>query len=307
MNILSFETIKKLNAVDNRDLLSQVKERGLTGLAAANPSSKEQVIWLLMGGEVIHGYQSNGIGAERISSEQLTLAPAWNISVYPLPGRVVQFSKVLIEHKSAVRTINSNSAELLTLAKSFSKDENPTLMQIQWRDAEGLILVSGCNLGHQQAAFMSPQGNSEDAEALTRMSEWPTKECRVNVYSGNMESTAWVEAQLCLLFEWSASLLLDRYGYLTGKTMVGSVTRDLVSQALRFGRDFSTTGPNLTEKTIFPSPAEMFTAYQNSFRLEMRHIQSVIGVGMMTIILRQMQTSLNKPYQTLLQRYPIFE
>lgn len=311
MSLLTFATIKKLNAVDNRDLLAQVKDQALTGLAVANPSTKEQIIWLFIRGEIIHGYRENADQLVRASDVDMNMVPAWNIAIYPLPARAIQFCKILIEHKTPPRALNTTSAELSTLIKSFNKEETATLLHIHWKDAEGFVLASGGGINYQQAVFLSPEGHFEGEEALAKISDWqigwPAADCRASIYRGSIENEAWIEAHLCLLFEWWCSSLLERYGYLTGKMMVGSVTRDLTVQAGRENRDFTTKGANISDRTIFTSPQKMAHAYRTSLQLATRHVQTVVGVGMITIIVRQYTNYLNNLYRTLAQQYNFFE
>jgi hypothetical protein len=224
-----------------------------------------------------------------------------------LPARRLLFEKIILE-STGTGVEKKPGFKTSTLGKFFSslKDcESGSLVQIHWENAEAFVLVPGSKIDLLPALFLSGDTIEEDTYAISAIEKWKEADCDLTIYRCGIESEAWLEAHLDILFEGLCNYLLTQYGYLTGRVMVTSVVQNLMILASQRGWEINKSGNLVVDQTIFTSPKEAADAYQELLAMVLAHLSAVIGSALVQSILRQGIYSYNIFYQSLIKTYEL--
>lgn len=306
MKINAFNSLQAPPGDQLGPLMSLVAQQKLTALGQVAAGPQMDLLLVIKDGVVVHGYEGLGRACKRILPYQVDTIPAQNVLIYPLKTSILQFTKILVEQAGEYEASPFSVSQVADLLTQGKKADTATLFHLHWKTADGFILTAGGNIPYWQVAFISPQVALDGDDAFHEIKKWE-QGCELTTYQGNLEQEAWLEMHLKAFFNWSINLVLERYGYLTGKLMVASVKREIATYAVRKGWDFSSTSQEMSDRTIFASAEQMTIAYRDAISQIIRHIQGVVGVGMMSIILQQISNNVNGTYQALIRQYRLME
>jgi hypothetical protein len=273
-----------------------------TGLALAAGGKKAV---LCQDGKIFTGYIDQAKGVEMVQADRAEQWPAREALAVALPATALPFARIMIEQPGQMTTLEINGRDLAAYLDTRKQSPLAVLIHCQWPDAEAFALVAGSAIPYRRYIFLAPRQVLEGQQAFDAILARPIG--RAIVHEGTLDSEAWLQVHLRILFEWLVSFLMERYGYMTGKMMIASVKRDLSIHASRAGLDFDLSAAELVDRTLFLSPDEMAAKYRDAVKQAVRHIQAVIGTGMMTILLQQVHAFVNSNYRALIQRYELIQ
>jgi hypothetical protein len=301
---------KPASVAELRKQISLALEQRLTGLAKVVLLSGEEVTMVVSRGGVRQVYYKDGSVSRVLPnfwlSQQLSDKQA-RLSIQSLPARRLLFEKILLESNETVQEKKQGfrTAVLAQLFSSMKDCEAGSLVHIRWKDAEAFVLVPGSKLALRLALFLSGDIVEEDAFAISSIENWKESNCDLTIYRGSIESEAWLEAHLDILFESFCSYLLTQYGYLTGRVMITSIIQNLMILASQKGWELDRLGNTVVDRTIFASPKEAAAAYQELLEMALAHMGAVIGSALARSLIQQGLDTYNTFYQSLIKTYEL--
>jgi hypothetical protein len=292
--------------------VARALEQKMTGIIRIAFLPGEELTLLVRNGSIRQGYMRERGIYQRDSAqwnEHVQSDRVARLAIINSPGRRLLFEKAIletaekgIERKQAVRTV-----EMKKLLTSMENRESASLVRVHWRNAEAFVMVPGSKLLHSPAIFLTGGEWELDSYALDRLEKWQEPEGEVVVYRGGVESEAWVELHLNVLFEWNCNYLLTQYGYLTGKVMVTSILQNLLILSSQKSWEFGRFGNMVMDQSVFTSPIEATEAYKEILGLVSEHIRAVIGTSLLQSIKRQSMSMMNAFYQNLEKTYGLLQ
>jgi hypothetical protein len=308
---VSNPSLNKMNSVaELRKEVSCALEQQLTGLAKFSFPSGEELTLVVSRGGIRQAYYKDGavskVPPSFWLSPQLSQKQA-QLSIQHLSARRLLFEKILLESAEAgiEKKQDFKTSEVGKFFFSLRGRESGSLIQIQWKSAEAFVLVPGSKIDLHPALFLSGDVFEEDSCAITTIENWKEADCNLTIYRGGIESDAWLEAHLDILFEGLCNYLLTQYGYMTGRVMVTSVIQNLMILASQKGWEINRLENSVVDQTIFTSPKEAAAAYRELLAMVLAHLGAVIGPGLLQSILRQGIFSYNAFYQSLIKTYEL--
>lgn len=288
--------------------VNQSLEQKITGLARISFLTGEEMLLFIQRGSVRQVYFSDHSPFRRISEawyDRLQPGRLARFSIQPKPARRLLFEKAILETPAAGKGKKQviKTADLPALFSSLEDLESASLAHIHWQNAEAFVLIPGSKISLRQALFFSGATVEENASALTCIQVHQEPECEVTVYRGGLESVAWLEIHLNILFEWLCNHILVQYGYLTGRVMVTPVVQSLMILSSQKGWEISRLTGEVVDQTIFSSPIQAASAYLELLDLLSAHVMAVIGSSLLQSIQRQGLLSLNSFYLSLMKSY----
>jgi hypothetical protein len=293
-----------------RKQISLALEQRLTGLAKILLSSGEEVTMVVSEGGVRQVYYKDGSVSRVLPnfwlSQQLSDKQA-RLSIQSLPARRLLFEKILLESDETTQEKRPGykTAALAQLFSSMVASESGSLFHIRWNSAEAFVLVPGSKLALLPALFLSSDIVEEDACAISSIENWKETNCDLTIYRGRIESEAWLEVHLAILFESLCNYLLTQYAYLTGRVMITSIVQNLMILAAQKGWAVDRLGNAVIDRTIFASPKEAAAAYHELLHMALVHMGAVIGPALVQSIMRQGVDSYNPFYLSLIKTYEL--
>lgn len=229
------------------------------------------------------------------------------LTLRPIPANGIRFEKILLEQLETVLPQPASTTRLQTMFDLAKQDHSATLFHIQWKDADGYVMVAGGNIPLVKPILRANDSAEEGLAALNQILAWNETDCMVTTHRGDITSQAWLEAHLNILFEWSCSHILQQYAKLTGLVMVNLIVRSLKVNAVQNKREIFANGANLTDSTIFGTAAEMSRAYRKMKSVIESHIEPVIGSALLKNILEQSRSSMRGVYVRISEATEYFE
>jgi len=302
---------KPVSVAELRKQISHALEQRLTGAAKIVLLSGEEVTMVVSRGGIRQVYDKKDGAVSRVLpnfwlSKQLSDLQA-HLSIQSLPARRLLFEKILLESNETSQEKKSGfkTSALAQLFLSMKDCEAGSLIHIRWKTAEAFVLVPGSKLTVCPALFLSGDIVEEDADAISSIASCKDGDCDLTIYRGSMESQAWLEAHLDILFESLCNYLLTQYGYLTGRVMITSIIQNLMILAAQKGWEIDRRGNAVVDQTIFASPKEAASAYHELLEMALAHMGAVIGTSLVQSITRQGADSYNPFYLSLLKTYEL--
>jgi hypothetical protein len=301
---------KPVSVAELRREFSAVLEQRLTGLAKFSFPTGEELTMVVSRGGIRQAYYKQGAVSKVLSS--FWLSPELSdkqaqLSIQPLPARRLLFEKIILESSETTpeKKAGFKTSALAQLFLSLKDCEAGSLIYIQWENAEAFVLVPGSKIDLRPALFSCDGMVEEDTIAVNSIEKWKEADCNLAIYRGSIESEAWLEAHLDILFEALCNYLLTQYGYLTGRVMVTSIVQNLMILAAQKGWEINRSGNLVVDQTVFTSSREAAAAYQELLAMVLTHISAVIGSALAQNILRQGIYSYNVFYQSLIKTYEL--
>jgi hypothetical protein len=301
----------KTNSVTElRKDISHALEQRLTGLVKLSFSDGEELTMAVSHGGIRQAYFNDGTISKVLPNfwldTQLSEKQA-QLSILHLPARQLLFEKIILESDEATseKKAGFKTSALVQLFSSLKGCEAGSLIHIQWENAEAFVFVPGSKIDLRPALFSCDGIVEEDASAVNFIEKWKEVDCNLVIYRGSIETEAWLEAHLDILFEVLCNYLLTQYGYLTGRVMVTSIIQNLMILAAQKGWEINRSGNLVVDQTVFTSPKEAAAAYQELLAMVLTHISAVIGSSLAQSLLKQGIYSYNVFYQSLIKTYEL--
>jgi hypothetical protein len=293
-----------------REQISLALKQKLTGIAKIAFMTGEEMTLLIRGGNIRQVYYKD----EHISR---ALPDAWEapylsdkrarLTIQSLPIRRLLFEKIVRENAETAKEKRQGfkTSALAQLFSTMTDCEAGSLVHVRWKSAEAFVLIPGSKLVLRPALFLGSDVAEEDACALSSIEDWKETDCDLTIYHGGLESEAWLEVQLDVLFESLCNFLLTQYGYLTGRVMITSIVQNLMILASQKGWEVDRSGSAVVDQTIFASPKEAAAAYHELLEMVLAHMGAVIGSALVQSIKQQGLDSYNTFYVSLIKTYEL--
>jgi len=223
-------------------------------------------------------------------------------SIHPMG---LMFRKIVLENIVKVEPKPSNTNQLKVMFDLAERNTNPTLFHIRWDSAEGFVMVAGRDVLLRRAVMMTTDGCVEGPFALEQITGWNEARCNVTVHRGNVQSQAWFEIHLNILFDHYCSTILNQYGQLTGKVMIRSILWKIHTISVEAGWNIETQDNKVRDATIFPTARKAGDAYKKVVSEIIVHIEPVIGHALTQSILTQAYASTKGVYKTIAEVFDL--
>ena len=304
--------VQPLSTSELRKRILYALEQKTTGIARISFLTGEEMLLLISGGDIRQIYFKEKNVFRRSSGlwdEHLQAANPGHFAIQLMPMRRLFFEKAILETPEAGKEIKPTfkTSDLSGLFLSMVNLESASLAHICWQTAEAFILVPGSKIPRRQAVFVSKNVTEENSAALSCIQNHPGPKCDLTIYRGGIESEAWLELHLNILFEWLCNYMLSEYGYLTGKVMVTSAAQNLMIFSSQSGWEVNRIGGEVADRTIFSSPAVAGDAYREMLALIGEHMTAVVGSTLFQSVKRQGLVSVNPFYQSLAKAYELIQ
>jgi hypothetical protein len=301
---------KPVSVAELRERILLALEQKLTGMAKISFSNGEAITLLISGGNIRQVYYQDG-SVSRVSpnfwlSSQFSEKLA-SLSIKSFPAQRLLFEKIILESEAATREKRRNF-QTSALAAQFSVllgRECASLVRIQWQSAEAFVLIPGSKLARRSTLFLNSDSTEEDAHAIDSIEKWHEANCELTIYPGSLNSEAWQETHLKVLFESLCNRLLTEYGYLTGRVMITILIQNLMILASQNGWELNRRGNGVIDQTIFVSPQEAAAAYRRLLEMALTHMGAVVGSALAQSVKWHGMDSYNTFYLNLIKTYEL--
>jgi hypothetical protein len=230
-----------------------------------------------------------------------------SLSIQSSPVRRLLFEKIVLESGETGREKRPDftTSALPPLFLTLAERESGSLAHIKWQNAEAFVLIPGSKLAGRPALFLSGDSAEEDASAMGLIESWKETDCALTIYRGGMESEAWLEAHLNVLFESMCNYLLVEYGYLTGRVMITVLIQNLMILSSQNGWEVARRGNGIIDQTVFAAPQEAALAYRKLLGMALEHMSAVVGSVLAQSVKRHGMDVYNSFYLSLIKTYEL--
>lgn len=297
------------NAQSAGELQAEIRRAlgdGFTGIIQAALTNGKTLSVLAVNGNVRQVYLDNHRLPNMSWMNLFEPADTGRITVQPMPATGLMFRKILLERVEPLQVQSVQTIQLKTMFALAEQNNMATLFHIQWKNAQGFVLVAGGKIPIRHVVALTNDSAGEGQVALDQIYGWNEADCSVTVYRGDIKSQAWLEMHLNILFEWSCRLILSHYGQLTGIVMIQSILRALSVSAVRNGCDINTQNNNVTDATIFSNAAAAGSAYRDILAAIKRNMRPVIGSQLVESIFKDIAISARGIYGSIAEVFELF-
>ena len=285
---------------DLRKLIYKSLSDGLTGRIHITFQAEKTLTLFTHQGIVRQVYVRNHRIPNTNWEAPLTKYGRGDIYIEDMPSRGLMFRKILLEELANIKVQPSSTSQLKVMFDLAEQNNtNPTLFRIRWDSAEAFVLVAGRDISLRHAVMITKDGAKESFVALEQISAWNEAACNVTVHRGNIQSQAWFEVYLNILFEHFCSRILNQYGQLTGQVMIRSIVWKIHTMAVEAGWNIETQENEIKDTTIFPTARVAGDAYKKIISEIIAHIDPLIGHALAQNIQAQSFNSTKGVYKTI--------
>ncbi|MBK9928060.1 MAG: hypothetical protein IPP66_22550 [Anaerolineales bacterium] len=289
--LLSAETIRA-------EILKAFAER-VTGQIQVVFQKEKSITLFVVRGKLVHFYIRNHRVVDPNWVSPLFEYGRGELSIEPLHPLGLMFKKIVVEKIGKVEVQPSDTSQLKIMFDLAEHNAGPTLFHIRWESAEGFVLVAGRDIPLRSAVMTNKTGSVEGLVAMNQITTWNEAGCKVAVYRDNIQSQAWLEVHLNILFNYYCSTILNQYGQLTGKVMVRSIAWKVHTMAMDRGWNIETQENKVRDATIFTSARKAGDVYKQVIAEVVAHIEPVIGHALTQNILTQSRNASKGVYKTI--------
>jgi len=229
------------------------------------------------------------------------------LEITPMPARAMMFRKIALEEINPATSQASFTNQLRTMFDLTEHNASPTLFHIQWERAQGFMLAGGKGISIRHAVMLAPDQTVEGLEALSRMSAWDEKQCKVTVRRGDIKNQAWLEVHLNILLEWYCRSILKNYGQLTGGVVVRSIVQNVLMLAAKNGWNISALDSQVNDASLFSGAGEAGRAYREIMRCIRILMVPVIGGALTQNLFQQSRDAARDVYHTIEEVFGLLE
>jgi len=289
-----------LSPDDLRKLIHKSLVEGLTGRILVTFQKEKTLTLFAHQGIVRQVFIRNHRIPDMDWEVPLTRYGRGDLHIESFPSRGLMFRKILLEELGNNKVQPSSTSQLkVMLDLAEQNNTSPTLFHILWNSAEAFVLVAGRDISLRHAVMMTKDGAKEGSIALDQITAWNEAACNVTVHRGNIQSQAWFEVHLNILFEHFCSRILTQYGQLTGKVMIRSIIWKIHTMAVEAGWNIETQENEIKDATIFPTARDAGDAYKKIISEIIAHIDPLIGHALTQNILTQAFNSTKGTHKTI--------
>jgi hypothetical protein len=176
-------------------------------------------------------------------------------------------------------------------------------VHILWPNAEALALLPGGGIYPRDTLFVAADQMLHSAGTMTAFYRWKESYKSAVLFSSEPRTIAWTEYLLHYSFTWLISHLLERFEELTDRMLLNNIIRDINFTSAAHGWGVLIHQSSITDQTIFSSPKVAAEVYSRLIEVIFGHIESVLGVDLLDLLVRETVLRLPKPCRDVLKEY----
>lgn len=278
-----------------------------TGLVDVDSPGKLRHHLLFARGELVNVYRGEEV-IERIdpgvwSASLNGSSPAASLRVLALTPQAVRIVKILIEQTGDTRYVASPGQQVEAQLESWVNHPVPALAHICWPSAEALALLPGEGISPRYTLFVAADQMLHSSGTLMALYGWKESYKSAVLFSSEPRTIAWTEYLLHYSFTWLVTHLLERFEELTGRILLNTIIRDINFTSAAHGWGVHIHPVGITDQTIFSSPKAAAEVYSRLVEVIFRHIESVLGVDLLELLVRETVLRLPKTCRVVLNEY----
>lgn len=290
-----------------RTTVKQALKQGFNGVGTVSYLLGEELKLLIQGGKICELLLKNKNHKLHLPGERFEglFEPSrlGYLKLQTAPGRLLLCERACFDRQFKEQRKNVPNGELEKLFCAMEKHESASIAALRWNKAQAYVLIPGANLALRRAIFIGGEQIELDDSALAQISNWSEPYCEISIYQGALETDSWIMLHLNILFEFFCEHLLKQYGYLTGRTIVNSMIRNMIFAAPHFGFELTNVTNTVQDQTMFISVTETVSAYTGMLDYMEKQFEAMVGVNFNTIVKNQGLELLNPFYINLARFY----
>lgn len=278
-----------------------------TGLVNFSYAEAERTHLLFVRGELVNVYQETGEEIERLDpaawEEKLADDRPASLRILALTPQAVRIVKILIEQGKDTRHLSSTRLPLEAQLKNWIEHPVPALAHVHWPNAEALALLPGEGIQPRYTLFVASGQILHSTGNLMAFYGWKEPYHAATLYSSQPRTIAWTEYLLHYSFSWLVAHLLERFEELTGHMLLNNLIREINFTATAHGWSVQIQRATITDQTIFASPRAAAEVYSRLLEVIFGQIESVLGVDLLNLLIRESVARLSHPCRVVLNEY----
>jgi hypothetical protein len=278
-----------------------------TGLVDVHFPRKPRHHLLFARGELVSVYRGDDV-IERVdpdvwSASQNGSRRSASLRALALTPQAVRIVKILIEQTGDTRYVTPIGQELETQLESWAMHPVPALAHIRWPNAEALALFPGAGISPRYTLFVAAGQMLHSAGSMMAFYGWKESYNSSVLFSSEPRTTAWTEYLLHYSFTRLVTQILERFEELTGRILLNNIIRDINFTSTAHGWGVLIHQASITDQTIFSSPQTAADVYSRLIEVIFGRIESVLGVDLLDILVREAVLRLPRPCRVVLKEY----
>jgi hypothetical protein len=229
--------------------------------------------------------------------------PPASFRALALTPQAIRIVKILIEQTGDTRYVAPGGQELEAQLASWAKHPVPALAHIRWPSAEALALFPGAGISPLYTLFVTADQMLHSAGTLKVFYGWKEAYHSAALFSSEPRTIAWTEYLLHYSFTNLVTQLLEHFEELTGRILLNNIIRDINFTSTAHGWGVLIHQAGTTDQTIFSSPQAAVEVYSRLIEAIFGHIESVLGVDLLGLLVREAVLRLPKPCRVVLKEY----
>jgi len=279
-----------------------------TGLVEINYSNQAQNHLLFVRGELVNVYREAENQIERLDSETWEAAqsethPAASLRTLALTPQALRIVKILIEQQNDTRQVSSTRLPLEAQLKTWIDHPVPAVAHIRWANAEALALLPGEGIQPRYNLFVAAGQILHSTGSLATLYGWKEPYLSAVLFSSQPRTLAWTEYLLHYSFAWMVTHLLERFEELADQLLLNNIVREINFTTTAHGWNVQIQRTSLTDQTIFSTPRAAAEVYSRLLEIIFGQIESVLGVDLLNLLVREAVARLSSPCQVVLNEY----
>ena len=230
-------------------------------------------------------------------------SPSASLRALALTPQAVRIVKILLEQTRDTRHIAAAGQRLETQLEAWVNHPVHALAHIRWPNAEALALLPGEGVYPRYTLFIAADQTLHSAGTMAAFYRWQEPYESAVLFSSEPRTIAWTEYLLHYSFTWLIIHLLERFEELTGRMLLNNIIRDINFTSAAHGWGVLIHQSSITDQTIFSSPKAAAEVYSRLVEVIFGHIESVLGVDLLDLLVRETVLRLPKSCRAVLDEY----
>lgn len=315
MIIAMYGTLHKVFAGEQKKTVADIwalihasHENKQTGVVRLVSERGETLYLFLKRGSVINSYVVASRAVESLTSEQWN---GWINSVdsayaksIPLSPQGMLIYKLLIQNVEGKPEAITGPAEIAGFFETQKQTPDASLVKLEWENSMGAVLLLGPS-SSPYSLFVSSEYLYDQTGIAPAILNPEHPSCSATVFGADQSVKAWQEVLLRSIFGHVSENVLSRIQMVTGRAVVDSLTRLIVTFASRRGLDIRISSLKVVDGEVFPSPQQAADHYQLLFTEMFMRLSGIIGPRLTTSTLWEVDASLSAQERAVISTFSL--
>ncbi len=255
-----------------------------TGLLQCRLTNTRRLDFICHAGRIITGYEVVENVATRIEGNALAqlIQESGNLPSQgiDMATQSLRLYKAYVESCTRIETVQTTTESVNESIPQWQSLPHHSLFQLHWENADALVFLGGEDK-FTRIAFLVGPGKS-DADIYPALHTWPNPGCTLSRFEVNTGAAGWAEFTIQLSFQKLMTRLLARYKDLGGRSLLESLANEFNQHNHRLKWDINAYSNDVVDRELFATLHDTRQAYQSLLELVTRHMQAVIGPGLLS-------------------------